>query len=147
VHTLDEVKSTSATSYLNVKPQDPVFRGNGWRDFVFYRDLGIAAVSGGTVIAPLVIAHSAPEITIGGHLRKADFHSLIMLRGLTRFEYEDMEILVNAGDCVNPRPGMHHYLFDCSPDMERLQAAGPADFSTADVEPMCEAPMCKGWSV
>ncbi len=41
-----------------------------------------------------------------------------MLKGWAKFMYEDKEHLVAAGDCVHQRPGIMHYLFDYSPDME-----------------------------
>ena len=41
-------------------------------------------------------------------------------------------VLVEAGDVVHQRPGMVHYLFDYSPDMEYLEIVGPADFGTVD---------------
>ena len=53
-----------------------------------------------------------------------------MLKGWARFMYEDKEHLVAAGDCVHQRPGITHYLFDYSPDMEYLEIAAPADFKT-----------------
>jgi quercetin dioxygenase-like cupin family protein len=115
---LDKVKSPSGTRFPHAKPQDTVFRGDGLCDFVLYRDLGIAAATGGKVIAQLVIAHNAPEKGTGWHLHDADFHSVIMLRGWARFMYEDQETLVSAGDGVHQRPGVRHYLLDYSPDME-----------------------------
>jgi hypothetical protein len=48
---------------------------------------------------------------------------------------------------VHQRPGIRHYLFDYSPDMEYLEIVGPADFSTIDVDPACEVPTAKGWAV
>jgi quercetin dioxygenase-like cupin family protein len=44
--------------------------------------------------------------------------------------YEDKVTLVEAGDVVHQRPGMVHYLFDYSPDMEYLEIVSPADFGT-----------------
>jgi hypothetical protein len=131
---LDKVKSPRGTTFSHVKPQDTVFRGDGLRDFFLYRDLGTAAATGGKVIAQLVMAHYAPERGTGWHRHEADFHIEIMRRGW-------------AGDCVHQRPGVRQYLFDYSPDMEYLEIAGPADFSTVDVEPVCNVPASKGWSV
>ena len=37
-----------------------------------------------------------------------------------------------AGDCVHQRPGIVHYLFDYSPDMEYLEVVGPADFTSIE---------------
>ena len=53
---------------------------------------------------------------------------MLMLKGWARFMYGDKETLVEAGDCVHQRPGIVHYLFDYSPDMEYLEIVGPADF-------------------
>ena len=41
---------------------------------------------------------------------------------------------MKAGDCVHQRPGIVHYLFDYSRDMEYLEVVSPADFTTVDVE-------------
>ena len=57
-----------------------------------------------------------------------------MMKDWAKFMYEDKETLVSAGDCVHQRPGITHYLFDYSPDMEYLEITGPADVGTVDVE-------------
>jgi quercetin dioxygenase-like cupin family protein len=145
---LDKVKTPPTdTMFSHVKPEDTVFRSEGLRDFFLYRDLGIAQATGGKVIAQLVIAHNAPEKGTGWHYHEAQFHIVIMLRGWARFMYEDKETLVRAGDCVHQRPGIRHFLFDYSPDMEYLEVVGPADFTSVDVEPVCDVPAAKGWNV
>jgi quercetin dioxygenase-like cupin family protein len=144
---LDKVREPEATTFAHVKPADTPFRGDGLRDFFLYRDLGIAEATKGKVLAQLVIAHNAPEKGTGWHRHEAEFHIVIMLRGWAKFMYEDQETLVSAGDCVHQRPGVRHYLFDYSPDMEYLEIVGPADFTTIDVEPACEVPAAKGWGL
>ena len=57
-----------------------------------------------------------------------------MTKGWAKFMYENAEHIVSAGDCVHQRPGIQHYLFDYSPDMEYLEVVGPADFGTIDLE-------------
>ena len=47
--------------------------------------------------------------------------------------YEDKPTLVEAGDVVHQRPGIVHYLYDYSPDMEYLEIVSPADFRTVDM--------------
>ncbi|GCL61473.1 cupin domain-containing protein [Pseudaquabacterium pictum] len=144
---LDTVKAPTPTLFSHVKPGDTPFKGDGLRDFFLYRDLGVAAATGGKVMAQLVIAHNAPEKGTGWHRHDADFHIVIMLRGWARFMYEDRETLVSAGDCVHQRPGIPHYLFDYSPDMEYLEIVGPADFGTVDVPAPCDVPASKGWGL
>ena len=67
----------------------------------------------------------APEKGTGWHRHEAEFHIVIMLKGWARFMYEDQETLVQAGDCVHQRPGIRHFLFDYSPDMEYLEIVVP----------------------
>ncbi len=55
--------------------------------------------------------------------------------------------LVSAGDVVHQRPGIRHYLFDYSPDMEYLEIVSPADFTTVDVPPVCVIPDPTPWQV
>ena len=133
------------TKFSHVKPDETVWRNDGLRDFFQYRDLGIEAATSGLVLAQLVRANSAPEVGTGWHRHEADFHIVIMLKGWARFMYEDEETLVAAGDCVHQRPGIAHYLFDYSPDMEYLEIVSPADFKSIDVPAVCEVPAPTAW--
>jgi quercetin dioxygenase-like cupin family protein len=135
----------TALQFSHVKPGETDYRGEGLRDFFLYRDLGVAQATAGKVLAQLVKANLAPEKGTGWHRHEAEFHIVIMLKGWARFMYEDQETLVAAGDCVHQRPGIVHYLFDYSPDMEYLEIVGPADFTTVDVPGVCEVPPPKAW--
>ena len=132
--------------FAHVKPGDTPWVGEGLRDFFLYRDLGIAKATGGKVIAQLVKANSPPVEGTGWHQHAADFHIVIMLKGWARFMYEGEEHLVAAGDCVHQRPGLTHYLFDYSPDMEYLEVVSPADFKTLDAEGPCAVPPPTPWT-
>jgi hypothetical protein len=44
-----------------------------------------------------------------------------MVRGWARFDYDGVDTLVEAGDCVNQRPGILHSLYDWSDDMEFME--------------------------
>ena len=118
--------------FSHVKPADTPWRSDGLRDFFLYKDLGIDEATNGRVIAQLVKANMAPEKGTGWHRHEAEFHIVLMLKGWARFMYGDQETLVEAGDCVHQRPGIVHFLFDYSPDMEYLEVVGPADFTTVD---------------
>ncbi|HTD89690.1 MAG TPA: cupin domain-containing protein [Burkholderiales bacterium] len=131
--------------FSHVKPGDTEFRSDGLRNFFKYRDLGIAEATCGKVLAQLVKADAEPEQGTGWHHHAAEFHIVLMLKGWAKFMYEDRETLVEAGDCVHQRPGIVHYLFDYSPDMEYLEVIGPADFATIDAEGPCAVPPPKPW--
>ena len=131
--------------FSHVKPGDTQFKGAGLRDFFTYRDLGIADATAGKVMAQLTRAENAPEKGTGWHRHEADFHIVIMTKGWAKFMYGEQETLVSAGDCVHQRPGIVHYLFDYSPDMEYLEIVGPADFTSIDMPAPCDVPAPKGW--
>jgi len=142
LHMLDK---PSVNTFAHVKPGDTPWTGGGLRDFFLYRDLGVAEATGGRVVAQLVKANEAPEKGTGWHRHGAEFHIVFMLKGWARFMYEDKEHLVAAGDCVHQRPGINHYLFDYSSDMEYLEVVGPADFSTIDGDGPVPVPEPKSW--
>ena len=137
---------TSATTFSHVKPGDTPWRPDGLRDFFLYRDLGVAAATGGRVIAHLVKANMAPERGTGWHRHEAEFQIVLMTKGWAKFMYEDQVTLVEAGDCVHQPPGIVHYLFDYSPDMEYLEIVSPADFGSVDVPAVCDIPAPKPWA-
>ena len=136
---------TTTTRFSHVKPADTAWRSGGLRDFFLYKDLGVADATAGRVIAHLVKANEAPEKGTGWHRHEADFQIVYMTKGWARFMYGDQETLVQAGDCIHQRPGIAHYLFDYSPDMEYLEIVGPADFTSIDVDPVCPVPAPTPW--
>nr|WP_316642052.1 cupin domain-containing protein [uncultured Roseateles sp.] len=140
------MSETADTLFSHVKPEQTGYVSGGLRDFFLYRDLGIAAATQGKVVAHLVKANMAPEKGTGWHRHEAEFQIVIMLKGWARFMYDDQETLVEAGDCVHQRPGIKHFLFDYSPDMEYLEIVSPADFKTIDVEPVCTIPDPTPWN-
>ncbi len=135
----------TTTKFSHVKPGDTPFVSGGLRDFFLYRDLGIAEATNGAVIAHLVKANMPPDEGTGWHRHEADFQIVIMMKGWAKFMYEDQETLVAAGDVVHQRPGIRHYLFDYSPDMEYLEIVSPADFKSIDVEPAADVPPATPW--
>src|ERR1700753_2047270 len=128
------------TQFSHNKPGDTELTGGGLRHFFLYRDLGIAAATGGQVICHLVKANAEmpPEDGTGWHRHDGDFQIVIMMKGGARLMYEDKPTLVQAGDVVHQRPGIVHYLFDYSPEMEYLEIVSPADFQTIDMPPASE---------
>jgi mannose-6-phosphate isomerase-like protein (cupin superfamily) len=133
------------TQFSHVKPTDTPYRTDGLRAFFAYRDLGIKAATDGAVLVQLVKANQMPIDGTGWHYHEADFHVVYMLRGWARFMYEDQETLVAAGDCVHQRPGIRHYLFDYSPDMEFLEIVSPASFTDVRADGPCGVPLPTPW--
>lgn len=136
---------TTETQFSHVKPEDTHFKADGLRDFFLYKDMGIAEATNGKVVAQLVRANNAPEKGTGWHVHEAQFHIVYMLKGWAKFMYEDKETLVAAGDCVHQNPGIRHFLFDYSADMEYFEVVGPADFSSISVAGPCPVPAPTPW--
>ena len=107
----------------------------GRRSFFKYRDLGVTAASSGKMRAQVTIGADGMTQPTGWHYHVCDFQIVIMMKGWAKFMYEDKVTLVEAGDVVHQRPGMVHYLFDYSPDMEYLEIVSPADFGSVLAEP------------
>ena len=137
--------AAESTTFSHVKPADTAWRIDGLRDFFLYKDLGIEKATGGRVIAQLVKANMAPEKGTGWHRHEAEFHIVLMLKGWAKFMYEGKDTLVAAGDCVHQRPGIVHFLYDYSPDMEYLEVVGPSDFGTVEVDGPCAVPEPMPW--
>ena len=69
----------------------------------------------------------------GFHMHTADVHVVYMVRGWAKFDYDGVDTLVEAGDCVHQRPGIVHNLYDWSDDMEFMEIIAPADFVTTEI--------------
>ena len=135
----------TTTKFSHLKAADMTWRSDGLRDFFLYKDLGIADATAGGVIAHLVKANMAPEKGTGWHRHEAQFQIVFMTKGWAKFMYEDQLHLVEAGDCIHQRPGVVHYLFDYSPDMEYLEIVSPADFGTVDMPEVAPVPAPTPW--
>src|SRR4029077_5420483 len=134
------------SEFSHVKPGETPWRSDGLRDFFLYRDLGVAGATGGRVIAQLVKANEAPEKGTGWHRHEAEFHIVLMLKGWAKFMYGNKDTLVEAGDCVHQRPGIVHFLYDYSPDMEYLEVVGPAVYTTVRAVGPGQVPNPKPWT-
>jgi len=134
-------EAPSTTDFVHTKVADTQFLPGGLRDFFLYKDLGVSKATHGKVIAHIAKANMPPENGTGWHYHVAEFQIVYMLKGWAKFMYEDKATLVAAGDCVHQRPGIVHYLFDYSADMQYLEIVGPADFGSIPVEgPDCVIP-------
>ncbi len=120
------------------------YREEGLRAFFAYRDMGVIAATQGKLRVQLVrAARKASEATggTGFHFHTADVHVVYMVRGWAKFDYDGVDTLVEAGDCIHQRPGIVHNLYDWSDDMEFMEIIAPADFQTSEItSPAIPAP-------
>lgn len=112
---------------------DSPFAGDGLRAFFQYRDLGIAAATGGKFGAHVIRAVPGMESPGEWHSHDLDFQMVFVLRGWVVFEYEGQgEHLLRAGSCVLQPPGIRHRELRHSDDMELIEITSPATFDTRD---------------
>ncbi len=123
----------SASFAKDAKYQD------GLRDFLEYRDLGIADASGGQFRAHVMrVKENAGDFdlhTTGLHRHHLDFQMIYILKGWIRFTYEGQgEHTFGPGDCCMQPAGIIHNELDCSDDLELLEITSPAKYETAAIE-------------
>lgn len=114
---------------------DAVFKYGGLRSCFEYRDLGIAAATGGKVMAHVIRAKPGAHGGFAWHKHNLDFQMYYVLKGWVRFNYEGVaEVTSRAGSCVHQPPGIRHAEVAHSDDLELIEITLPADFETVETE-------------
>ncbi|MCP5368382.1 MAG: cupin domain-containing protein [Hyphomicrobiales bacterium] len=123
-----------ATSFV----KDATFT-DGLRDFLEYRDLGIAQATGGKFRAHVLRVKKDGDTstlhTTGLHRHYLDFQMIFILKGWIKFTYEDNGTFTfGPGDCCLQPPGILHNELECSDDLELLEITSPAKYETEAVQ-------------
>lgn len=131
------------TTFSHQKANSPEawYTDGGLRSFFEYRDMGITAATKGALRVQLVRAARKSSDAKGGtgvHFHTANVHVVYMVRGWAKFDYDGVDTLVEAGDCVHQRPGIVHDLYDWSDDMEFMEIIMPGDFTTTEITPAAQ---------
>jgi mannose-6-phosphate isomerase-like protein (cupin superfamily) len=104
----------------------------GLRAFFAYRDLGVAAATGGRVGAHVIRARDGSSALGERHHHALDFQLVYVLRGWIAFDYEGVgPVRLEPGSCVVQPPGIRHTELGHSDDLELLELTLPAEFPTA----------------
>ncbi len=105
---------------------------DGLRSYARYRDLGIAAATGGRVQAHVI--RMIPPVT--DEVRKAHYHDVefqmvYVLKGSMTTDFEGQgPVAMHAGSCWIQPPKIKHTVLDYSDDCEVLEIIVPAEFET-----------------
>ena len=103
----------------------------GLRAFFEYRDLGIAAATGGSYVAHVIRAVPGRHAEPIWHVHDLDFQMVYILQGWVVFEYEGQgEVTLRPGTCVLQPPGIRHREVRHSDDLELIEICSPAKFET-----------------
>ncbi|MDR3465500.1 MAG: cupin domain-containing protein [Xanthobacteraceae bacterium] len=110
---------------------------HGLRSYAAYRDLGIAAATGGLAQAHVIRFKPPfrPEEASTPHYHAVDFQMVYVLRGWYRTEFEGEGVhTFEAGSCWIQPPGIRHAVLGYSDDCELLEIVLPAEFETVTVD-------------
>ncbi len=121
--------------------KDAVYK-QGLREFMEYRDLGLADATNGKVHAHIIRvkdSHKGSDHdmhTTGPHQHIVDLQFYMVLKGWIKFIYEGQEgeLTFRAGDLVHAPGAIRHNEIACSDDFEALEVLSPAVHETRVVE-------------
>jgi len=102
-----------------------------------YRDLGIAAATGGLARAHVIkmVPPCDPAEVSKRHYHDVEFQMIYVLKGWIKAEYEGAGVVtMRQGSCWLQPPKIAHTVLDYSDDCELLEIIMPADFDTVELE-------------
>ncbi|MGB6535062.1 MAG: cupin domain-containing protein [Xanthobacteraceae bacterium] len=109
----------------------------GLRAYAQYRDLGIAAATGGLARAHVIkmVPPCDPAVVSKRHFHDVEFQMIYVLKGWLKAEYEGAGVVtMREGSCWLQPPKIKHAVLDYSDDCELLEIILPADFKTVELE-------------
>jgi mannose-6-phosphate isomerase-like protein (cupin superfamily) len=108
------------------------FKSGGLRDYSEYRDLGIAAATGGLATAHVIRMIAPFSEDLGGrHHHDVEFQMVYVLKGWFKNEFEGEGVhVMKAGSCWIQPPGIRHKVLGWSEDCELLEIIMPAEHET-----------------
>lgn len=127
----------AAKSKFGLLPySDADFTRDGPRADVEYRDLGLAAATGGRIGAKHIRAFASFGKETGWHWHDMTGHFVYVLRGWIRFRFDGVAdpVTVEAGGCLSQPGGVAHNVIARSDDLELIEINLPATFGTFDLE-------------
>jgi uncharacterized cupin superfamily protein len=117
------------------EPSDAAFTREGLRPDSEYRDLGLAAATGGRVGAKHIRAIAPFPGPTGWHWHDMTGHFIFVLRGWIRFRFAGVadEVTVRAGASLSQPAGVAHNVIARSDDLELIEINLPAEYATIDL--------------
>jgi quercetin dioxygenase-like cupin family protein len=99
---------------------------------MLYRDL-VPGRDGGRLIGSHIRIPAGGPVPDYVHFHTVEFQIIYCWRGWVRVVYEDQgpPFVLEPGDCVLQPPGIRHRVLECSPGLEVIEVASPAEHQTA----------------
>ena len=126
-----------AHTKLNIVAADAAFMRDGPRADNEYRDLGLAAASGGRIGAKHIRAIKPFEQPTGWHWHDMTGHFVLILKGWITFRFAGHEgdVTVREGACLSQPAGVTHNVVGYSDDLELIEINLPAVHATVAAKP------------
>lgn len=108
------------------------FEREGLRADAEYRDLGLAAATGGAIGAKHIRALGPMPAPTGWHWHDMTGHFVYVLKGSLTFRFAGVadEVTVTAGGALSQPAGVPHNVVARSDDLEVLEVNVPAEYGT-----------------
>jgi uncharacterized protein YjlB len=99
---------------------------------MLYRDL-VPGRDGGRLIGSHIRIPAGGPVADYVHFHTVAFQIIFCWRGWVRVVYEDQgaPFTLEPGDCVLQPPGIRHEVLECSPGLEVVEVASPAEHRTS----------------
>lgn len=113
------------------------FAANGLRAYAKYRDLGVAAATGGMAQAHVIrlIGPCNPQEVSKLHYHDVEFQLIYVLNGWVKTYLEgEGETLMRQGSSWTQPPRIKHLIRDYSDNCELLEVILPAEFKTVEIK-------------
>ncbi len=113
------------------------FVGDGLRAYAKYRDLGIAAATGGLAQAHVIrlIGPCNPAEVSKLHYHDAEFQMVYVLNGWVKVYLDgEGEVTMKPGSSWTQPPRVKHLIRDYSDNCELLEVILPAEFRTVEIK-------------
>jgi quercetin dioxygenase-like cupin family protein len=108
----------------------------GRRDFLTFRDTGVADASGGKMSAVVLDIKQGQQQSTGWHYHECDHQLVYMLAGWSEMEIEGQApTRLEAGDVLYLPGGVVHNEIQTSDDMRALEITLPAAMGTVPCDP------------
>jgi uncharacterized cupin superfamily protein len=129
-------KLDNALSAMRIeRAKDARFEREGLRADSEYRDLGLAAATGGRLGVKHIRAIGHFEQPTGWHWHDMHAHFIYVLKGWISFRFDgvDEELTLRAGDSLSQPAGVPHNVVARSDDFEVIELNVPAEYGTFEI--------------
>ena len=123
------------SAYALAPAADARFTRDGPRADAEYRDLGLAAATGGRIGAKHIRAITPFPAPTGWHWHDMTAHFVFVLKGWLTFRFAGLEgdVTVTAGSGLSQPAGVAHNVVARSDDLELIEINVPAAYGTFDL--------------